>query len=195
MTTGKLDRRTAVLLAAGVSAILLLRFVVFADRQPDVVMTRDSVPMAEKRLARLRQLAASVPGKEQVLKQASADLATREKGILAAETVAQAQAQLLETARRVGKSSGIDLRGSEDMRVLPMANDYAEVSVTMSFNCTIEQLVNFLAGLDSEPALVATNEFQVTSNSAKEKIIAVRLRLSGIVPRKLMPEKKGISSF
>ncbi len=195
MTRGTLDRRTGILFGVGVVAILLLRFVVFADRTPAVVETTETVPVAERRLARLRQLAASVPGKEQVLKQVSAELATREKGMLVAETAAQAQAQLLETARRIGKTSGIDLRGSEDMRVVPMGQDYAEVSVTMSFDCTIEKLVNFLAALGNEPGLIATSDLQIRPSNPKEKIIAVRLRFAGVGPRKLVPEKKGTSSF
>ncbi len=195
MNLGTLDRRTGILLGLGVLAVLVLRFGVFADREPGVVAANDSIPMAEKRLARLRQLAASVPGKEEVLKQSAAELAAREKGMLAAETVAQAQAQLLETARRVGKASGIDVRGAEELRAAALAADYGEVSVTLQFTCAIEQLVNFLAALSNEPTLVGTNEVQVSSTSPKDKTITVRLRLAGVVPRKLVPEKKGTASF
>ena len=37
MTTGTLDRRTLLVLVAGVSLILVLRFVVLADKQPAAV--------------------------------------------------------------------------------------------------------------------------------------------------------------
>jgi hypothetical protein len=151
--------------------------------------------MAEKRLQRLRELAATVPAKEIVLKQASADLESREKGMLKADTVPQAQALLQEVIRSVGSANGIDARGMEDWRFKPMAGDYGEVSVTVSFTCAIEQLVNFLTALANEPELLATNSIQVTGGADKGKKIQVRLSLSGIVPRKLIPDKKGGSAF
>jgi hypothetical protein len=104
MTVGKVDKRMAALFGVAIAVILLLRFVVLADRgAADVVPPSESIPMAEKRLERLRQVAATVPGKETVLKQARAELAEREKGVLKADTAAQAQAQLLEAVRRIGK--------------------------------------------------------------------------------------------
>ena len=160
MSFGTLDRKTAILWISGVAVILILRFFVLADRSPDVVAASESVPMAEKRLERLRQIAATVPGKEALMKQASAELDSREKGMLKAETSAQAQAQLQELLHKVGAANGIDIRGIEDMRVKLLGADYGEASVTVRFTCLIEQLVNLLAALATQPELVATNQIQ-----------------------------------
>ena len=195
MTTGALDRRTLFILVGGLAGIAILRFGVFADHQAPVVAPVASIPMAEKRLQRLRELAATVPAREIVLKQASADLESREKGMLKADTVPQAQALLQDVIRTVGSANGIDARGMEDWRFKPMANDYGEVSVTVSFTCAIEQLVNFLTALANEPELLATNSIQITGGGDKNKKIQVRLSLSGVVPRKLTPERKGGSAF
>jgi Type II secretion system (T2SS), protein M subtype b len=189
MTTGKLDRRMALLLAGGMAGVLLLRYVVFADRQPAVVAAADSAPLAEKRLARLRSLAATVPGQEKVLKQASAELAAREKGILQTDTAAQAQAQLLEIIRRTGKEEGFDVRGAEEMKVRPLAADYGEVTVTVAFTCRIDQFVNFMADLANRPELLATSDVRISAGNAKDKTVNVRLGLAGVVPRKLVPNK------
>ena len=191
MTTGALDRRTLLILAAGVSLVLVLRFVVMADKRPEVVAAFDSAPLAEQRLAKLRETVATVPGKEKIAKQAAAELATREKGIILAETAAQAQAQLLELIRRAGKDEGIDVRGAEEMRVRPLADDYGEVVVAVSFTCRIEQFVNFMTTLANRPELIATSEIRMSASNPKEKTVLVRLGLSGVVPRKLVPEKKG----
>jgi len=191
MTTGTLDRRTLLILAAGVSLVLVLRFVVMADKRPEVVAAFDSAPLAEQRLAKLRETVATVPGKEKIAKQAAAELATREKGIILAETAAQAQAQLLELIRRAGKDEGIDVRGAEEMRVRPLADDYGEVVVAVSFTCRIEQFVNFMTTLANRPELIATSEIRMSASNPKEKTVLVRLGLSGVVPRKLVPEKKG----
>src|SRR5271168_2874812 len=61
-----------------------------------VVAPTDSVELAEKRLARLRDIAATVPQKEEILKTVSAELAKHEAGLIPGETAAQAQATLLQ---------------------------------------------------------------------------------------------------
>lgn len=171
--------------------VLVLRFTVMTDKRPEVVAAFDSVPLAEQRLAKLRETVATVPGKEKTAKQAAAELATREKGMILAATAAQAQAQLLEIIRRVGKDEGIDVRGAEEMKVRPLADDYGEVVVAVSFACRIEQFVNFMTDLANRPELIATSDIRVALANPKEKTVVVRLGLSGVVPRKLVPEKKG----
>jgi len=195
VTLGTLDRRSLLILLGGLVGIAILRFGVYGDHQAAVVGPTDSIPMAEKRLQRLREIAATVSSKEAVLKQATAELESREKGMLKADTVPQAQALLQEVIRSVGAANGIDARGMEDWRWKAMANDYAEVSVTVAFSCGIEQLVNFLTALANEPELLATNSIQITGGNDKKKNIQVRLSLSGVVPRKLIPERRGASAF
>ena len=191
---GRLDRRLTILLALmAVSAIL--RFTVFTDRSKTTVVAAepaDSIPKAERRLQRLREQAAMVPAKEAMLKQAMAELSEREKGIIKMETSAQAQAHLLDTIHRIGSQAGFDVRGAEQFtEVRPLGNDYAVVSVTAGFTCAIDQLVNFLALLPAEPEIISTNEIQVTGGNDKKKNLQVRLSLSGVVPRSLLPKKKG----
>jgi Type II secretion system (T2SS), protein M subtype b len=195
LRTGKLDRRTAFMLLLGVAIVLVLRFVVFADKQPTVVAATDSIPLAEKRLAKLRAAAATVPGKEAVLQQVSKELAVREKGIIRTDTAAQAQAQLLEIIRRAGKDEGIDVRGAEEMKVRPLAGDYGEVTVAVAFTCRIDQFVNLMADLANRPELLATDDIRIAAANPKEKTMSVRVSLSGVVPRKLVPVKKGMVTF
>jgi hypothetical protein len=195
MNFGSLDRKTAILWFSAVAVILILRFFVLADRSPAVVAASESAPMAEKRLERLRQIAATVPGKEALMKQASSELESREKGMLKAETSAQAEAQLQELLHKVGAANGIDIRGIEDMRVKLLGADYGEASVTVRFTCLIEQLVNLLAALAAQPELVATNQIQIAGSADKTKAIQVRLTLSGVVAKKLAQEKKAGSAL
>lgn len=196
MTLGTLDRKTLGILVGGVLVVLVLRFGVYRNTPAPVVAPAQSIPLAENRLGRMRQLVATVPGKEAVLKQATAELSTRESGILKADTAAQAGAQLLDVIRRAAMANGIDARGAEEVnRVKPLANDYGEVAVTVTFTCGIEQLVNFLASLANEPQILATNEINIATANNKNKNVQVRLSLSGVVPKKLVPEKKGATFF
>ncbi len=191
MTTGTLDRKTAILLGVGVGAILILRFAILGGSSaPAVVSAAQTIPTAEARLKRQREIAATLPARETQFKQATGDLQAIEKGMLKADTGAQAQARLLEKLRRTGEGNGIDIRGMEDARVRPLGNDYGEVMVWVRFNCRVEQLINLLAQLADDPDLISTNQVQITGTTAKEKVLQVRLGLSGVVTRKIAQEKK-----
>jgi hypothetical protein len=193
---GNIDRRLLIVLAV-LAVAVVLRYVVFpGDGGPVAVAAPvDTIPAAEKRLQKLREQAATVGAKEGLLKQVTAELQLREKGLIQTDTAAQAQAVLLETIRRVAQQNGFDARGADQFtEAKPLGDSYAVVSVTVTFTCAIEQLVNFLAMLDSQPELLSTNEIHVVGTRDKNKAIQVRLGLSGVGPRKLLPAKKGPAS-
>jgi hypothetical protein len=195
MKLGKRDQRALLLLAVAGAVMLVMKLSIGRSGPEVVEASVDSVEMAEKKLAKLRQLAATVPGKEALLKQANDQLATREAGVIQAETAQQAQAQLLQVIRTLGKTENIDARGGEFGPVRPLGDDYGEVSVAVSFECGIDRFVNFLAALTSEKELLATSEMRISTANLKEKTVTVRLTLSGVIPRKLVPEQKGTSLF
>jgi hypothetical protein len=192
------DRRALVVLAVGlvVSAVLYYGFpnnsATASVASPSV--NQDNPAMAQQRLTRLRQIAAAAPAREAVLKQITSDLADRERGVIQADTAPQAQAALLEIARRLGKDEQIDLRGG-DFGAPKAFGDYGLVYATVTFECHVEQLVNFLADLSREPELVTPSEERITSGNAKDKTMGVRMVLAGVVAKKLVPEKKGLAGF
>jgi hypothetical protein len=194
------DKKALMLLGAVVALFVVLEFVVFKDDKPAAVVgvsTRgETVSQAEKRLTKLRQVAATVAAKQKILDQVDADLATREKGIIKVDTAPQAQARLLEIARRVATAESIDLRGGEFGQPKVLNAEYGEVFAVVSFNCAIEKYVNFMSGLSNEPELIGPTEIHLnTVPSGKDKVVAVRMTLGGLVPRKLIPEKKGFNTF
>jgi hypothetical protein len=189
------DRRALILLGAGVLTVVVLRFGVYGNSAAAVIESTDSIPLAEQRLARLRQAEVSGPAKQALLNRLSAELALRERGVIQAPTAQQAQAHLLETIRRVGKGEGLDVRGGEFPELRPLGDDYGEAAVSVNFECRIEQLVNFLAALTRETELVATNDVRVSTSNVKDKTVMVRLTLAGVVPKSLVPVKKGLMVF
>jgi len=191
MNVGTIQRKHVLMLLAAVALMLAYKFSGGGATETAVAAPTESIPVAEKRLEIVRQKAATVPGKEVVFKEVSAELATHEKGVLQAETAAQAEAQLLEIIHRIAAANGFDARGAEELReAKPLGNDYGEVSVTESFTCQIDQFVNFLAQLANEPQILATNSIHINGMNDKKKSIQVRLSLSGVVLRKLVPVKK-----
>jgi hypothetical protein len=197
MKMDALDRRMKLWLVLGGFLVLAvaIRYGVYRDTPAPVVEPTGSIPAAETRLQLLRQTASKIPGKETVLKQVKSDLEAREKGIVTAGTSAQAKAQLIDTIRRIATAEGIDARGAEELREKAITSDYGEVSVAVTFTCRIEQLVNFLSALANDPQMLASNEMHVSQGNAKDKSVQVRLSVSGVVPRKLVPEKKGVTAF
>jgi Type II secretion system (T2SS), protein M subtype b len=158
-----------------------------------VAAAADSVSLAEKQLAKLREAAATVPQKEEILKQVSGELALRDKGVIVADTAQQAQAQIIQILRKLGHDENpkVEIRSQEGGPVRALDDKYGEVLVTVSIDCGIDQLINILVGLAARSELVASNELRVTSSNTKDKMIGVRLTVSGVVPRKLVPGKKG----
>lgn len=190
------EKRMVTILPFAVVSVLLFNYLSSDDPKPGsstaaVVQATDTVPAAEKRLAKLRQTAAAVPGRQQALDKVEAELRDREKGLIVADTAQQAQAQLIQTVRKLMKAQTppIDMRNSE-IGPIKTLDSYGEVSVSVSFECHIEQLVNLLADLSNQPELVATNEIRVGNANPKEKTMPVRITLTGLVQKSLVPDKK-----
>lgn len=154
----------------------------------------DTIDRAQKRLAVLRKEAAMLPGKEDVLKQASAELDGREKGLLAGDTADQAQAQLLQVVKRVAKQQmpPLDTGQIELSRPRSYGSAYGQVSVSITLNCRIDELVNFLAGLGAQPELISTEEIRFGSSHPKQKTMPIRLTVTGLVAKRLIPKQRGI---
>ena len=194
------DRDRRALRMLGIAAAIAIPFY-FLTRTPDTAVApvtgatvAETPEMAEKRLTRTRERAALLPNREATFKKAAAELALRENGMIQADTAAQAQAQLFQIMRRVGRSQRppVEVRSTEIGQVKNFADDYGEVIVSVSFECMVEQLVNLLADIASQPEVLATAEIRIGAAAGDQKILPVRLTVSGIVPRKLIPQKKGI---
>lgn len=189
------DRRALAVLAVAGVALLLYLTLSGGGGPPKVVGASSSIPVAERRLARARKLAAGVAGRELVLKQASSELAEREKRLIQAATAAQAQAQLLDIVKRVAKAQTPPLEfGTVELgqQITRLGEDYGEVQIIVPFSCHIEDLVNFLAELSRQPEALATNDIRVGLQDPRQKTIVVRLAIAGVVPKRLVPQKKSV---
>lgn len=161
-----------------------------------VVASHTTIPMAKQRLEILRRKAATVPAKEILLKQAMAELGEREKGIVDAPTAEQARSHLFEVLHRTAVANGFDSNGAARLpEPKLLGKDYGQVSVEQNFNCGIDQFVNFLSAIANQPEIFATEQIIVAPMRNKQKDIAVRLAFSGVIPKKLVPEKKGANLF
>jgi hypothetical protein len=194
MTLQPRERRA--LAGLGVSALLSLVVYFWPDSAAATVpAASDSVATQEQRLARLRDIAATAPGKEQILKKVSADLTVREKGLMKADSIAQAQAQLVTILRKVAdsQSPAVDIRSTETGPVDLLEDSYGAINASVNFECSIDQLLKLMASIAARPELMATRDLRILSADAKNKTLSVRLTVTGIVPKSLVPAKKGTS--
>jgi hypothetical protein len=202
MTISERDRRALIILGAALLVGGLLYW--YSNSSPSsgggsaqVSAPVDSVDRTEKRLAMLRRQAATLPGKEAVLKQVSLELAEREKGLIPGDTAEQAQAQLLQIVKRVAQQQmpPLDLGQVELGRPKAFGPSYGQVSVSITVTCRIDELVNYLAALSAQPELTATEEIRFGTSHPKQKTMPVRLTVTGLVARRLVPARKGLSEF
>jgi hypothetical protein len=187
------SRKITLFGALGVmAAAVLVRYGVM-DSQSSVVASHDTIPVARQRLEILRRKAATVAAKEAILKKVTAELQEREKGIVQASTAEQARAHLMDVLHTTATANGFDSTGASQLpepKALGKDKDYGQVSVGQNFTCGIDQLVNFLAAIANEPEILATDTIFVAPVRNKNKDITVRLTLSGVIPKNLVPEKK-----
>ena len=199
MTLQPRDRRALSVLAVALALFLIYWLASSSPSRATVAAASpvDTIDRAEKRLATLKTVAATMQGRETVLKQASAELTDREKGLIPGGTADQAQAQLLQILDRVGKQQTPPLAIRQKELGVPRGygDSYGTVTVSVTIDCRIEELVNYLATLSAQPEIVATDEIRFGTAHPMQKTMPVRLTVSGMVPRALVPEKnlkKGI---
>ncbi|MEN6607931.1 MAG: GspMb/PilO family protein, partial [Bryobacteraceae bacterium] len=154
MTLQTRDKRALAILAAAALVFLIWNYFLTRETETPAVTGAGSIPMAERRLTRLREIAAKLPARQAILKTVKTDLAAREKGLIQAETAAQAQAQVLQIFRRLANSQSVEIRAVEMGKVQPLGDAYGEVLVPITFECRIEQLLNVLADISSQPEMI-----------------------------------------
>jgi hypothetical protein len=189
VTVSPFLRRYLAFGAASLIAGLIIHY--WPDSTAAPVAPSDTPARAEARLELLRATAATVPDKEEILSKAQADLASREKGLIIADTAAQAQAQLITIVRAIGRAEAppVEIRNTDGLGIRPFNDSYGEVTVSVQIECRIDQLVNMLASIAARPELISTSDLRIGSANPKDKTVGVHLTVSGIVPRKLVPEK------
>ncbi len=198
MTLGDRDRRALIVLGVALLAGGLIYWLSnstpSSSGESAKITPVDSIDRAQRRLATLRKQAATLPGKQAVLRQASLELGEREKGLIPGDTADQAQAQLVQVIKRVAaqQTPPLEMGQVELGRPRSYGTAYGLVSVSITLTCRIDELVNFLAALGAQPELTATEEIRFGAAHPKQKTMPVRLTVSGLVARRLIPAQKGL---
>jgi Type II secretion system (T2SS), protein M subtype b len=101
---------------------------------------------------------------------------------------------LLDIVRRTARAQAPPVElGAVEFQSPARLGDYAEVRIGVLFSCHIEELLNLLADLASQPEAIAVDEMRISAADPKQKTVSVHLTVSGVVPRRLVPDKKGVA--
>lgn len=184
------DKRALLLLAPAVLISLAVYF--WPAQEAGVVAPRMTVTRAEGRLTQVRQRVADAPGRIEAAGKLEKELEQREKSLITAQTLPQAQAQLLQIVRRVATAQQPPLvfRTSDFSPARELDGQYGVVTITLSMEAGIEQIVNFLADIGNQPESLGTAEITLGTANPKSKTIATRIAVQGLVDRKLIPVRK-----
>lgn len=190
MTLSPRDRRALLFLIA---ALLIYAVIALWPENSAATPAAAMTPAeAQVRLASLRRVAAGLDGRQKARDEVRRKLEERERGLIAAETMAQAQAQMLQAVRRVlsAQSPPVNFRASEFGQPKPVGDHYALTTVTFTLDCGIEQIINLLADLGSQPELIATQEMTFNPATNAQKNVPLRLTVGALVPRQLLDAEK-----
>ncbi len=179
------DRRALLLLGAALVVFLVLQFGVL-PRSGAGPESSTPVGVLEKRLARLQQVERQKPRAAAAAEAASRDLAEVEKGLLKAATPAQASAEMQQLLRDLLRGQGMNMQSSEFGAIRPAGEDYAQVPLTVNFNCGIEQWINFMAALRNAPQVLSTVEVRLANADTRNKTVQVRMIVAGYIPASLV---------
>ena len=145
-------------------------------------------------LAERRRAAAAVPQKVEVLHALTTELGRREDGLIQADTSAQAQAQLLQILKNVTSQQlpPLEIKQIEFAPPRQLTDAYGEVSVSITLECTIDELLNLVADLTAQSEVIATEEISLVTANEVLKTLKVRLTVMGLITRTLIAKPRGL---
>jgi hypothetical protein len=196
MTDQERNKRALIALGVVVAGVTVYLLLSRDGGSQTASSPRQTIQVSEHTLEKLRRAAATLPAKEENWKLVSARLAAGEKLLVPGADKDLAQEKLLESIRNLAKAQRPPLAiRSQELLPPKRRGDYGEVSIAFHLECRIEQLVNFVSDLTTQPEALATEQIQVHSSSPDTKLMQVRLVVAGLVPARIIPQKKEANEF
>ena len=157
---------------------------------------RASLPLKEKTLRKYHNLAALVGLRETDWRTIQGRLAEAERGLLDSKTGALASAEMQQRLQQLADQQGIELRGADFLPVKPLKPadaGYALVPVGLSFECTLDQLANFLAMAATGPKTLLIEQLSIVASPPRadrpRKMVTVRLVVRGLMAQEAAAPK------
>lgn len=187
------DRRALAALAAAAAIFLFLDLLVLPlmDRAQKL---HSVLPLKEKTLRKYQQKAALSPGQEKDWQGLQARLAVLQKGLLSSRTAPLAAAELQEVVKQLLARQGIEMQNAafQPVRLLKVADaTYSVVPLSLSFECRLDQLTNFLLAAHSSGKALALDQFSIRALPpnlrGQQKMVSVQMVIRGLMLAEAAP--------
>ena len=181
------DRRALIILGVAAILFLLLQtdFIPSGGGGSSIVT---NVEDSEKKLLLAQTRVRQKPVVDAEFKAISAQQEALEKGLLASETAALAQAEMRELIGGLLRSAGIAMKASRFGTVRLEGEDYTQIPLIVDFNCTIERFVNLMADIANTETLLSSRAIKVGAGNSETKSVTVQFTVSGYLPVSRTPE-------
>ena len=181
------DRRALIILGVAAILFLLLQtdFIIPSGGGSSIVT---NVEASEEKLLLAQTRVRQKPAVDAEFKAISAQQEALEKGLLASETAALAQAEMRELIGGLLRRAGIAMKASRFGTVRLEGEDYTQIPLIVDFNCTIERFVNLMADIANAETLLSSRAIKVGAGNAETKSVTVQFTVSGYLPVSRTPE-------
>ena len=182
------DRRALTILGVAATLFLLLQtdFLIPSGGGSGPIET--DVEASEERLLLAQTRVRRKPVVDAEFQAISAQQEELEKGLLASETSALAQADMREIVGGLLRSARIAMKASRFGTVRLEGEDYTQIPLIVDFSCTIERFVNLMADIANAETLLSSRTIDVSAGNRETKSVNVQLTVSGYLPVSRTPE-------
>ncbi len=184
---GGRDRRALLALAVAGALFLLVDFAVLPWIE-SAQRLRASLPLKEKTLRKYRQMVALAGNREADWESLQKRVAEAEKGLLESRTPALASAELQQLVKQLMSQQGVEMRGADFLPVRPIKLDdatYTAVPLALSFECRLDQLINFLLAARNSGKTMALDQLSIAAAPPQPdraaKLVSVRMAIRGLM--------------
>jgi hypothetical protein len=189
------ERRALGALAGAAVLFLLVQFIALPWMEATEKL-RASLPLKEKTLHKYQTLAGLIGPRETDWRNIQGRLAQAERGLLDSKTGALASAELQQRLQQLAEQHGVELRSTDFQPVRPLKPaeaGYASVPLGLSFECTLNQLVSFLAVVAAGPKTLSIEQLSLIASPPRpdqpRKMVMVRLVVRGLMAQEAAAPK------
>lgn len=181
------DSRALIALAVAVGAFGLLQLDSFGPAA-DVSTSSDSIEQLESAFQLAQVKARQKPVAAAELATLEQALARLESQALVSATSELAQAEMRTLIGDLLAAEGIAMAGSRFGQIALVGDNYAEIPITVDFNCGIEQFVNLTTAVANSPRLLVTRRIRIRPGAQETKAVQVQLTVAGYLPAERTPD-------
>ena len=148
----------------------------------------ESLEGIERQFRLTRARAGRIPLVQAQAKTVQENLERMEKGLLASQNIALAQAEMRQILERSLQAEDIVMENARFVSAERKNDHYAAIPITVNFSCRIEQLVNWVAAVGNSSQLLSTIKIRIDSPNLDSKTVRVTATVAGFLPASRAPE-------